>query len=157
MQLPIARIMVPIDGSKNSIVALQAAVALASDYSAELIIVHVLTAHTIGVSLSSVSNTPPLAVVSEEEERSAKKIVDESVTFAKRHKVNARGQVLHGQTSIVESIVLEAEEEKVDLIVIGTRGLGGFKRLLIGSVSTGVVTHAHCPVFVVRSEKSRNS
>ena len=43
-----------------------------------------------------------------------------------------------------------AENEKMDLIVMGTRGMSGFKRLLIGSVASGVVKHAHCTVLVVR-------
>ena len=38
----------------------------------------------------------------------------------------------------------------VDLIVIGTRGRSGFKKLLLGSVASGVVTYAHCPVMVVK-------
>jgi len=57
---------------------------------------------------------------------------------------------VEGVTSTVQGIVEFASNEKVDLIVIGTRGLSGFKRLLIGSVSSGVVAHAHCPVLVVR-------
>ena len=51
---------------------------------------------------------------------------------------------------MVEEILGVAEKEKIDLIVIGTRGLGGFRKLLQGSVSSGVMTHAKCNVLVVR-------
>ena len=43
-----------------------------------------------------------------------------------------------------------AEELDAGLIVVGSRGLGGVRRALIGSVSDSVVRHAHCPVLVVR-------
>jgi nucleotide-binding universal stress UspA family protein len=50
-----------------------------------------------------------------------------------------------------EYVLLEyAEKEKTDLIVVGTRGQSGFKKLLLGSVASGVVTYAHCPVIVVK-------
>ena len=48
------------------------------------------------------------------------------------------------------SIVNYAENTGVDLIVVGTRGRSGFKRLLLGSVASDVVTYAHCPVLVVK-------
>ena len=47
-------------------------------------------------------------------------------------------------------IVDFAEKENCDVIVIGTRGRTGFKRLLLGSVANGVVQHAHCPVLLIR-------
>jgi nucleotide-binding universal stress UspA family protein len=50
-----------------------------------------------------------------------------------------------------KEIVLLAEEEGADLIVMGSRGLGGIRQALMGSVSDSVVRHAHCPVMVVRS------
>ena len=49
-----------------------------------------------------------------------------------------------------EQIVRVAEEEDVDLIVMGSRGLSEWKALLLGSVSDHVVHHAHCSVLVVR-------
>jgi len=52
--------------------------------------------------------------------------------------------------SIVGAIVEYAERENIDLLVIGSRGLTGFKKLLVGSVASGVVTYAHCPVLVVK-------
>lgn len=50
----------------------------------------------------------------------------------------------------VDKIVSVAEEEKADLIVMGSRGLSGIKRFLLGSVSEGVLHHAHCPTLIVR-------
>src|SRR5215217_6539230 len=52
-----------------------------------------------------------------------------------------------------QAIVHLAEELGAGLIVIGSRGLGGVRRALMGSVSASVVHHAHCPVMVVRPEK----
>jgi nucleotide-binding universal stress UspA family protein len=52
-----------------------------------------------------------------------------------------------------QAIVRLAEEIGAGLIVMGSRGLGGVRRALMGSVSDSVVRHAHCPVMVVRPEK----
>jgi nucleotide-binding universal stress UspA family protein len=52
-----------------------------------------------------------------------------------------------------EEIVKLGEEIGAGLIVIGSRGLGGMRRALMGSISDSVVRHAHCPVLVVRKEE----
>ena len=50
----------------------------------------------------------------------------------------------------VEGIVDYAQEKNLELIVIGTRGRSGFKKMLLGSVASKVVTYSHCPVLVVK-------
>ncbi|MCW3053599.1 MAG: hypothetical protein JWN14_2769, partial [Chthonomonadales bacterium] len=50
----------------------------------------------------------------------------------------------------IDRIVAVARDIQADLIVLGSRGLGGWKSYLLGSVSDGVLHHAHCPVLVVR-------
>jgi nucleotide-binding universal stress UspA family protein len=51
-----------------------------------------------------------------------------------------------------EELLRRAED--ADMIVVGSRGAGGFKKLLLGSVSSTVIHHAHCPVVVIRGEHS---
>jgi nucleotide-binding universal stress UspA family protein len=55
------------------------------------------------------------------------------------------------------AIVRLAEELGAGLIVVGSRGLGGLRGALMGSVSDSVVRHAHCPVLVVRSRQKRSA
>ena len=52
--------------------------------------------------------------------------------------------------SVVGAMIDYAEKERADLIVIGTRGRSGFKKMLLGSVASGVVKYSHCPVLVVK-------
>jgi len=52
--------------------------------------------------------------------------------------------------SITESLMSYAESHDIDLIIIGSRGLGGFKKLLLGSVASGVSQHSKCPVLIVK-------
>jgi nucleotide-binding universal stress UspA family protein len=53
-------------------------------------------------------------------------------------------------TAVVPAVVDYAEKNKVDLIVTGTKGRSGLTKLLLGSVASGVVTYASCPVMVVK-------
>jgi nucleotide-binding universal stress UspA family protein len=57
--------------------------------------------------------------------------------------------------AVALEIVALAEELGADLIVMGSRGLGGVRRVLMGSVSDSVVRHAHCPVMIVRPENEQ--
>ena len=72
------------------------------------------------------------------------------MSLAKRQNVKVTKRVLKGAASVVQSITDYAAAQNVDLIVVGTKGSGGFKRLLLGSVSSGVVNHGASSVLVVR-------
>jgi nucleotide-binding universal stress UspA family protein len=86
----------------------------------------------------------------EEHEREARQLLEAQVEKMKA----AGGTVTQAHLRLGradEEVVVLAEELGVDLIVMGSRGSGGVKRALLGSVSDSVVRHAHCPVLVVRA------
>jgi nucleotide-binding universal stress UspA family protein len=62
--------------------------------------------------------------------------------------IEAKTEVLEGE--VAENIIRYAEENDTDLVMIGNRGLGGLKKLVLGSVSQKVVQKASCPVLVVK-------
>jgi nucleotide-binding universal stress UspA family protein len=76
--------------------------------------------------------------------------VDEAASFPESVGVKVSTRVLKNALSVVKSITDYADQREADLIVVGTRGLGGFKRLLMGSVSSGVVIHGRTSVLVAR-------
>ncbi|MDE1764546.1 MAG: universal stress protein, partial [Thaumarchaeota archaeon] len=67
----------------------------------------------------------------------------------KESKIQFKTAVLQ-TISITDAIVTYAESHQIDLIVMGSRGLGGFKKLLLGSVASGVLQHSKCPVLIVK-------
>jgi nucleotide-binding universal stress UspA family protein len=58
--------------------------------------------------------------------------------------------VLKGEGSVSTEIFEYAEGQNIDLIVVGTRGRTGIKKMLLGSTASDVVTCAHCPVLIVK-------
>lgn len=73
--------------------------------------------------------------------------------YVKKHfaEIDAKGVVVSGDPA--EQILNLVKEENADLIVMGTRGLKGIDRFLVGSVAEKVVQRATCPVFTVRPQK----
>ena len=63
---------------------------------------------------------------------------------------NVRTDIFTDAESITGAIIDYASDKSIDLVIIGTKGRTGLKRLLLGSVAQGVVQHAHCPVLLVR-------
>ncbi len=138
------RILLATDGSEDASTATRVAVDLANRSGAELDVVHAFefipAREFASVALRLRS---PLGCV----ER-GREILDEQVEQIEgMGGAVADARLLMGQP--VGQILYAAEESDADLVVVGRRGLGSLKRLLMGSVSEGVVRHARCPVLVV--------
>lgn len=141
-------ILVGVDGSENSEKAARIAVDLSKRYESELIVFHVVP--RVSHAFVPVRSSILFREYYSEQEKAALKWIDKVMSLAKSRGVDAKPDVRVAVPSVAEEIVRYAGKKNVDLIVVGNRGLGSFRKLLIGSVSSGVITHAHCPVLVVR-------
>ncbi len=151
-QPSLRRILASIDGSDNSKRAALLAIRLAKNNNAEMIVLSVIPNPIYFGTVAPGPSAPYIDYNAyyEAAEKNASGWIDVIDEMATKEGVKTTRDIVQNSTSTVESIVTSAEKQKVDLIVIGTRGLGGFKRLVLGSVSSGVVSHAHCNVLVVR-------
>ena len=153
ISFPPSRILVPIDGSMNAKRALSTGILLSKTYHAELLVITVIPTPSALLAAPAGLGVTPMGLSSyyDQQESYTEHFIDEAVDLAKKQGAfKIRTEVGRAAKSIVEEILDIATREKIDLIVIGTRGLGGFRKLLQGSVSSGVMTHAHCNVLVVR-------
>jgi nucleotide-binding universal stress UspA family protein len=134
------KILLTTDGSEDSELAATTAVGLAKATGSELNVV------TVAEEYPHYEAYRPLAKRSRQ---LAQEVLDEQLKKIE----NLAGTI--DQTYLrmgraAQEVVSLAEELGVGLVVIGSRGRGRMRRLLMGSVSDSVVRHAHCPVFVVR-------
>jgi nucleotide-binding universal stress UspA family protein len=146
------RILLATDGSEEAELAATRAVDLAESTDSELHVVH------IGVLPSFLVSYPGTLgyygkLYDQIEEDSRQLLREQSWRVKAAGGTVAGAHLRMGQVAL--EIVALAEELGVGLIVMGSRGLGGVRRALMGSVSDSVVRHAHCPVLVVRAQKQR--
>ena len=141
--MKIKNILVPVDFSDSSDFSMAFAVKLAQEYDAELHLVHVydevFTPTDGGFSSAPIPDIPPIDM---EEERARLDMVipPKAVRF--------RRQFLVGDPA--DMLVRYADENEADLVVMGTHGRTGLRRLVMGSVAEAVVRRAHCPVITVK-------
>ncbi len=148
------KIVVAIDGSDPSFDAADYAISLAELYNSQLTALYVVSAR--------VHNEFDSDMTEEKMPDQIKKIMNEakieSEPWFKRIRnaidneslINFQTKIILSSVKVSGIIVNFSEDAKADLIVIGTRGRSGFKRLLLGSVASDTVMYAHCPVLVVK-------
>jgi nucleotide-binding universal stress UspA family protein len=153
------KVVVAIDGSEEASRAVEAAVELCEKTGSELHVVHVgedfyLTAAT---DLDLVARTWVAQEEYSESEANFEQIAQKGLDaeVEKVEAVGGRVAQAHLRLGRADAEIVDlAEEIEAGLVVLGSRGLGGVKRALLGSVSSSVVKHAHCPVLVVHQQYS---
>jgi len=144
------KILVAFDGSPNSRDACELATLLGKGYRSRVVIAHVLpTIKSIRIPKrkdyeAAIENKANIAALKMESKLNGEGI-------------EAKTRILRAKGSITDTLIEFSNDEKVDLIVAGTRGLGAFRRMLLGSVSTNLLNNASCPVLVVRNASVQNS
>jgi nucleotide-binding universal stress UspA family protein len=145
------RILVATDGSEEAKLALTTSADLAKSTKSELHIAFVFP-----TAVQRPFPNPILARPAEEMEHELEEAMGQAQTFLDREAEQVKGEGVEvADTHLVRGrpdreLVHISEEIDAGLIVMGSRGLGGVRRALMGSVSDSVVRHAHCPVLVVR-------
>jgi nucleotide-binding universal stress UspA family protein len=145
--MPLQRILVPLDGSDSSFRAARYAINIAKMANAEIIFLHVVV-NPPYVEYKSAGIM--IATYLEEAKRHAEMWFMNAGDTASKEGVKFSVETILDVASAADSIVNYAERKKADLVVMGTHGRTGIKRFLLGSVASGVVTHAKCSVLVVR-------
>ena len=163
-----SKILVAIDGSRSSMDAVDYAIAIAQRDDVELTALYVVSSPTRDdytsdmpedqipetvkdiVHFTKKESQPWFNEISDKVRTTAKLESLKDNDTKKTSSIQLKTQVIISPISVTGNIVEYAEREKIDLIVIGTRGRSAFKRILLGSTASGVVTHAHCPVMVAK-------
>lgn len=149
-----SKILVPYDNSKYSKKALIEAIGIAEEFGSELHIINVISVPTdqsptiiqdkVNKNLKKLDRN-----ILRSQMTHANKILQEKMKACKRYGVNVSCDVIPGRP--VESILKFARENKIDLIVIGSRGLTRLNKLMaLGSVSRRIAEEAKCPVMIIR-------
>ena len=142
------RILLAADGSEDAQRAVKTAIGLSTKLESELHVVYVAPEHPYVHAYYDLRHQ-------EEEEwlrRGDQRVLDAYIDQIREAGVTVADTYLRVGDAAKEIVGL-AEELGVKLVVLGSRGLGGISRALIGSVSDSVVRHAHCPVMVIRSQE----
>ncbi len=141
-------IIVGVDGSAASRVALDWAARDAAMRRVPLTLVHILP----GAAMQSWIQVPLPSSFYEDEKIEAERILAEARATVEAATGDAGLAVAEMVLSGQPVPTLADLSRNADLIVVGSRGLGKWERRLLGSVSTGLVQHAHCPVAVIHDE-----
>jgi nucleotide-binding universal stress UspA family protein len=144
--LPIERILCPTDFSDPSYEGLKAAIELAEHFSAELILMHIISPAPALAGGGAPTGFHIPAVLKEMEGRAAEMLEDVKAERVPKS-INARTEVIVGKPA--DQLVRRAEEERADIIVIATHGESGWQRFFSGSITERVVRMASCPVLAV--------
>jgi nucleotide-binding universal stress UspA family protein len=138
-----SKILVAIDGSEPSMDAADYAITMCKQYNAVLYVLHVIRAD---IDIFGAYGESDFITT----------MRNEGETYLNKVKLKAEEKNIQTKSEIIASINIAggivdyAQQKNIDLIVVGKRGLSGFKKLLLGNVAANTLSYAHCPVMVVK-------
>ena len=149
-----SKILVPIDGSEPSFHAAHIASNIANKFNSEIIILYVVVSPSKSeyANLTGLVTPKQIDRIIENANEQARDWFNriEDMIKEKNPNIKVSTKVILTGVAVYGEIIQYAGQENIDLIVIGTRGRSGVKKLLLGSTASGVVTYADCPVLVTK-------
>jgi nucleotide-binding universal stress UspA family protein len=146
-------VVVGVDGSAGSDAAVRWAAREAIMHKRQLTLVHAMAPPAMAWATA-----PIPAELVQRQELDARAVVDDAVRIAEDAVKDAVPTEFEGQLFPSPPVPTLVDMSKdADMVVIGARGLGSVRRVLLGSVSTALIHHAHCPVAVIHHEVSAQS
>ncbi|MBN1833122.1 MAG: universal stress protein [Deltaproteobacteria bacterium] len=140
------RILVAVDGSVFSDAAVDQAISLAGVCNSQIFVISVVDLYPEQLEIAPALVDKVSEEVRQHTEKAKQKIDEANIPCE---------TIVHMGGKPHKFIVEEAKKRAVDLIVMGTHGRTGFKRILMGSVAQNVIGHAPCPVLVVPTVTQR--
>jgi nucleotide-binding universal stress UspA family protein len=148
------KILLAIDGSDQSIKAVNYAIDTTIYQKSNVQVIAITVIELAKLNLSTFIAAPTYGLEDLKEKRKqANEWLSgiEKLVKDKDKTIEFKSDILENPTLKISSLIIDyAENENVNLIVVGNRGRHGFKRLLLGSVASDIVTFSHCPVLVVK-------
>jgi len=144
-------ILVPIDGSRTSGLGLDEAIKLAKDQEATLYLLHVVDDHALLQNAATPEGTYIDGLL-EALRENGRRIIAEAEAKVRTQDIRSKSILIENLGSRISDLILnQARESNADLIVLGTHGRRGVRRLVMGSDTEGVVRETAVPVLLVRS------
>ncbi|MEG6586803.1 universal stress protein [Dendrosporobacter sp. 1207_IL3150] len=136
-----SKILVPIDGSAESIAALKQARKIAEQFNSSVTLIHI-------IQLSTYAHSIPDAIIQSLDE-GGKQIIIKALEIFKDYNGRVTTEIEYGHPGI--KITEYSKENNFSLIIMGRSGMSDVAKLLIGSVSNYVLHYAHCPTLIIRN------
>jgi nucleotide-binding universal stress UspA family protein len=155
------RILVPLDGSRRSAQALPYAIEMARRFSADIVLMRVVRPPTSsGSALAGGDSAMAAEMVMEQARDREKKSIDRATRYVKGKLQSVENQGIKGSFRVVlgdpaRSVLNSRRDEGVDLVIMTTRGRGGLRRAIMGSVADEVVRHSRVPILMIRQTRRK--
>ena len=150
----VKKILMAVDKSGYKDKVISFGITMAKALGADLIAIHVIDKYSLGIAGELLGyyrggKSGTYRAYEDLLKEQAEKLLAEAEILGKKEGIKVDTEVIHA-SSVTEEIIDYAKRKNIDLIVIGTKGMTGPAKFLMGGVASNVVAHAQCPVLAVR-------